>query len=398
MGVLLSLSLLGLGGCSSSDSSSEVSSSASSSSSIPSAGTVAELTFNRLYELADFPVGTAVSAGTEEFSIFSSDPDIGQPQRDLIKQHFSQVTPGNIMKMNYLHNQYGTFTYDNANELIDWAKSFGAGVHAHTFIWHRDYQIPQWWNQAVAAGESAEQLQERLDYHVTEIASYFSGKVDSWDVVNEVIANENGQWGYRNSTFFQQLGADYIERAFIAARAADPHADLYYNDYNISPGGGKFQFMLEMIDDFLERDIPIDGVGFQMHVHMGWPSIDAISASFQEIVDRELKVKITELDIPINNPFDDNYSYPDNYQSTFTPAVAERQKRRYCQIVEAYMTVVPEELRGGITVWGVYDGDTWLISEIFNNNHDDWPLLFNKLFQPKPAAQGVGDGLMRHSC
>jgi endo-1,4-beta-xylanase len=45
--------------------------------------------------------------------------------------------------------------------------------------------------------------------------------------------------------------------------------------------------------------------------------------------------------------------------------------------------------RAGITVWGVWDADSW----INQPNKPDWPLLFDGNFQPKPALQGFADAL-----
>lgn len=372
-------------------SSSSTSSSSSSSNSSTGGNTTTTLTFANLHVLAGFPVGTAVSAGNESFSIMHSNANAAS-QRNIIEQHFSQITPGNIMKMRYLHNTYGTFTYEQADALIDYAAAQGKGIHAHALIWHRSYQVPDWVNES-------EDLQSHLDHHISNIAEHFAGKVDSWDVVNEAIdRNAEGVWGYRDSVFYQKLGKSYIPNAFITARAADVDAELYYNDYGISSADGKFQFMLQMVDELLADDVPIDGIGFQMHVFMTWPDISHIRSAFEQVADRGLKVKITELDIPINNPFGGEYSYPDNYVSNFTAEDAYAQKQRYCQIVEAYLQAVPIALRGGITVWGVYDGDTWLNSELFSNNHVDWPLLFSTNFLPKPAAQGVGDALSGRAC
>src|SRR5690606_9630450 len=114
---------------STSSSSSSSSSSTSSSSTSSSSGlTTTQLTFNNLHALAGFPVGTAVSAGTETHSILLNNTNAAS-QRSIIEQHFSQITPGNIMKMTYLHNAYGTFTYDAADALIDYAATHGIGIH-----------------------------------------------------------------------------------------------------------------------------------------------------------------------------------------------------------------------------------------------------------------------------
>ena len=370
---------------SSSQASSEPSSSSDSSSSSSSSEALS------LHTLADFPIGVAVSAGNETSSILNDD-ETGVAQRTIIEAHFDQLTAGNIMKMSYLHPTQDTYYFTEADALVEYAEDNGISLHAHTLVWHSDYQVPDW--MKTFEGDEAAWL-AMLEEHVETIAGHFAGRVPSWDVVNEAF-EEDGS--YRNSVFYQNMGAAFIETAFTSARAADAQVDLYYNDFNISNGGAKFEAVITMVDDFLERDIPIDGVGFQMHVFMDWPSIDAIKSSFAAVAERGLKVKITELDIPINNPYSDAYDYPDNYEASLTAELAAAQKKRYCDIVTAYLEAVPANLRGGLTVWGVRDSDSWLISNLFDNNHEDWPLLFDNDFNPKPALYGVADGLTNQPC
>jgi endo-1,4-beta-xylanase len=374
----------------SSSSSSGSSSSSSSSGSSSSGGTSVSLTFENLYALAEFPMGVAVSAANEPYSIMQGAWSAGQ--RQVIEQHFSSITPGNIMKMSYLQPVQGQFTFVDADALVNYALSEGIGVHAHALVWHSDYQVPNWMKNFVGDKDAWLQI---IEEHVTGVATHFAGRVESWDVVNEAF-EDNGD--YRDSLFHQNMDEDYIEAAFIAARAADSGADLYYNDYSISSPGPKLDAVVAMATDFIARDVPINGIGFQTHIFMTWPSIEDIKASMQQVVDLGLKVKISELDMPINNPFDGSYSYPDNYEAELTLELAEQQKRRFCEVVAAYLEVVPENLRGGITVWGVFDRETWVKQAFFNNNHEEWPLLFDHDLEPKPAAQGVGDALMGDEC
>jgi len=312
--------------------------------------------------------------------------DMPEKQITVINE-FNQITPGNIMKMSYLHPQENSYTFNNADLLVDWAVANGIGVHGHTFIWHSDYQVPGWMQ-----GYSGD-FQAMLDEHVTTIAEHYAGRVQSWDVVNEVIDENNNCW--RNSLFYQRLGADFVANAFRAARAGDPNADLYYNDYD-SEGGNttKFQCLLDLVDNLVADGAPIDGVGFQMHVQIDWPSTSTIASAFQEIVDRGLKVKVTELDVPLNNPW---ASTPFPQYTSFTDEAAAVQKARYKSIMQTYLDVVPPELRGGFTIWGIWDGESWLFDLDGRQGVEDWPLLFtgpsNGPFEPKPAYYGLIEAL-----
>jgi endo-1,4-beta-xylanase len=333
-----------------------------------------------LKDLADYKIGVAVRAGTENNPIATN-----TRQQEIVFKHFDQFTAENIMKMSYLHPDENRFTFTDADNLITFANSNGISVHAHTLIWHSDYQVPNWMRNY--PGDAAA-FSAMLKTHVQTIVSHFAGKVDSWDVVNEAFVDNgdgSGINGYRNSVFYQKLGPKFIDEAFINARAADAAVDLYYNDYNTEANDGKTTNMLNMIDGLLARRVPITGVGFQMHVLPDWPSLANIEASFRAVVSRGLKVKITEFDVRVNNPY--NPSLP-KYTS-LTPEAAANQKQRYRDIIAVYLRVVPASLRGGITVWGVKDDESWLA----NQNGPDWPLLWDANYQQKPAFQGFVDGL-----
>lgn len=327
-----------------------------------------------LKSLANFPIGVAVNAGFENNSILGS--STSAQQQAVVFPNFNQLTAGNIMKMSYLHPSESSFTFGQADELVSFASANGMSVHGHTLIWHADYQVPAFMKNY--GGDFAAMLKN----HVQTIVSHFRGKVVSWDVVNEALADDGEATlgnGLRSTVFSQKMGLNFIDQAFINARAIDPQVDLYYNDYNIEAGGQKTRNMLALVDGMRSRGVPVTGVGFQMHVLIDWPSIAAIESSLKAVADRGLKVKITELDVSMKNTY-----------SSFTAEAAERQKQRYHDIVAAYMRAVPAAQRAGITVWGVWDADSW----INEPTRPDWPLLFDANFQAKPALQGFKDALL----
>lgn len=319
----------------------------------------------------DTPVGVAIPAGNFNNSVFNRECAALR-----VANQFNQLTAENIMKFEYLQPNQGVFTFAEADELVAFAKEQQQTVHGHTLIWHR--AVPQWLQNF--DGTAAE-LRAILIDHIQTVVSHFDETVTSWDVVNEVIEDDTDA-SFRQTLWYDTLGRDYIDLAFTTARATNPAVDLYYNDYSISWSSAKQTAVLNMVDTMLENNIPIDGVGFQMHVDTEWPPLCEIEKSFEAVVDRGLKVRVSEIDIAVNK---NGLSL-----SAPTTAMLETQKARYSAITSAYLRVVPTDLQGGITVWGLNDGDSWIPGEF---NRSDWPLMFDDNIAPKPAYFGMNDAL-----
>ena len=120
----------------------------------------------------------------------------------------------------------------------------------------------------------------------------------AWDVVNEAQA-DNGS-GLKTVTPWYPLLPDYVDRAFIHARAADPDALLFYNDYNVITHQAKADAIVEMIKGMKSRGVPIDGMGIQFHVKDADTASltrESVAATIKRFGDLGLQVHITEMDV-----------------------------------------------------------------------------------------------------
>lgn len=363
----------GLSACGSSD----------ESNSTVSAVNVDDTTVNRLADFADgYFVGAALPAGDASNSVLGR-----EDLQEIVVQHFSQITAENIMKPEFLQPSEGEFFYDDADDLIGFAENNGITVHGHTLVWHK--RIADFMENCSGEVECSGYLTD----HITNIVGNYKGRITSWDVVNEAFTDDFGTDStYRNidtsetngvfgSVWYREIGKDYIPLAFTTAHAADPDAELYYNDYNLEDNNTKVTAVLTMVNELIDDNIPIDGIGFQMHISLTEPLIEDIKAALTLATATGLKIKITEIDIRTNS----NGSY-----DSYTNEVAQLLKERYQSIVSTYLEVVPKEQIGGISFWGVSDADSW-IPDFYG--YPDWPLLFDDELNAKEAIIGVASAM-----
>ena len=91
------------------------------------------------------------------------------------------------------------------------------------------------------APSATSELRDILRNHITNVVTHFKGKIWQWDVVNEAVSDpwDSPPTIHYKGFWAQHLGAGYIADAFRWARAADPKALLFYNDYNIEAFGSR---------------------------------------------------------------------------------------------------------------------------------------------------------------
>ena len=195
----------------------------------------------------------------------------------------------------------------------------------------------------------------------------------AWDVVNEAFA-EDGT--LRDTVFLRKLGPTYIADAFRWAREEDRRAVLYYNDFNIDTVNAKSNAVYELVRGVVEAGVPIDGVGFQMHLEAQTaPSTEEIVANLMRFTDLGLRVNISELDVRIASAGGDLATRLAIERQVFHRAVAACVQVSGCE---------------SLTTWGFTDLDSWIDATF---GPDD-PLELDEQYRRKPAYYGMIDGFL----
>ncbi|MBB5518434.1 endo-1,4-beta-xylanase [Amphiplicatus metriothermophilus] len=328
---------------------------------------------------SNFPFGAAIQ---------SAHTNIGAPQEPIIRAQFSSITAEFEMKADQITQSPGVYDFTAADRLMDFAEANGIAVRGHALVWHQstpDYMLEG----------SPDVIRFNLESFIDAIVSRYRGRIYAWDVVNEAATDNPADptAPYRNSNWHAAVGKDYIDWAFNAARAADPDASLFINDYNTELSG-KRERLLEIVRDLLDRGVPIDGVGHQAHLNVGSSPADLMAAiDAVDSLGAGLENHITELDVSVyvdpGECFSSQTNCAPGYGADFAD-VPQDVRRAQAEIYRAVLDgAVARPSVTSVTVWGVSDADSWLNNfPISRPNH---PLLFDRDFQPKEAALAVVD-------
>lgn len=202
---------------------------------------------------------------------FVADVYLSGNARQILLRHFNQATIGNSLKPESVQPEKGKWVFETPDRIINDVLKQGFEVHGHTLAWHQ--QSPDWINHA---GIDKEAARENLVAHVRTVMEHFKGRIVSWDVLNEAIADNPpnpADWcaSLRKPSWLDALGPDYIELLFRTAREADSGVRLYYNDYGLdNPNKARAVYnMVEELNRITAEGRPlVDGIGMQSHYYL----------------------------------------------------------------------------------------------------------------------------------
>jgi endo-1,4-beta-xylanase len=311
--------------------------------------------------------------GTAVMSRFLDEPNYP----DILASEFSQLQAENEMKFGVIHPRPDTdphpYDFTGGDKLVAFSESHKMVVRGHTLVWHNN--VPDWLKKG---NFTPQQLAKILEDHIATVVQHYQRKVYAWDVVNEAF-NDDGTM--RSTLWYDKpgigagAGTKYIEQALGWARAADPAAKLFYNDYDAEVINPKSDAIYAMAKDFLRRGVPLDGIGFQTHVSLKFDDPEKIK-SYRKNLERfaklGLELQMTEIDVRLDDS---------------SAASLTAQAKLYGEITRL---CVEQPACKAWQIWGFTDKHSWIPGFYKGQG---WALLWDENYQKKPAYEAVRDAL-----
>ena len=314
--------------------------------------------------------------------------------RELLVDHVNLLSTRSDLSMAVVQPEQGVFDFERAEEIVDFAVEHDMAVRGHELV---GGGVPGW----VTAGTwTADSLGEVLRDHVAAVVGHFRernpGVVVQWDVVGDAFQPD----GTPRPTIWQLvIGDDHLRIAFEAARAADPDAVLFYDDFYddvavtqdavasgvpIVPGANaerttcdavpKCVGVRDRITALVDAGVPIDGVGFQSHLFSPDPADFTVFTDW--IGELGLRWAVTEFDVPLPVTEIDN------------PETLEFQAQVYADALAACADATNCDT---FVTWGISDRFSPIPSE--TGGAFDGALWFDANDQPKPALGAMAQVL-----
>jgi endo-1,4-beta-xylanase len=298
----------------------------------------------------NFYIGTAVSyEGFKHSSRY----------RATLQREYNMIIAENVGKMDVLEPSFGKFSFSRQDTLCAFARAHGMKMEAGPLVWA--HAVPSWLTDGRF---SADQLRNIMTNYITTVVKHYTstcpGIVIAWEVVNEATTTGPGVWGSI---------PNYVRIAFEAARAADPHAILFYNDYGDEQDGNA---VFSLVSPLKAQGL-VDAVGFQCHLASA-PNFSSIASNMRKFEAIGLQVFITEFDYRIRSSSGRTADDPTDLQ---LQASVYRNLLAICLAASNCSEFL---------TWGFSDAYSW-IPWFFSGYGAALP--FDAHYRPKPAYYGL---------
>ncbi|MEL7163563.1 MAG: endo-1,4-beta-xylanase, partial [Bacteroidota bacterium] len=151
---------------------------------------------------------------------------------------------------------------------MEFIRDRNVDIRGHVLLW------PGWGNLPDRMEQNRtnpDYLKQQIENHLTNFLETldFDQYVKDWDVLNEINTNTDLAAALRGTDGYP-TGREIYAETFQRARELAPDAKLYINDYVIlslkNYDGILYDQYKGFIQELIDADAPIDGIGFQGHL------------------------------------------------------------------------------------------------------------------------------------
>lgn len=354
----------------------------------------------------------------------------------LIKYHFNSTTFSNEMKAYSLlsqsasqnayvdENSPAVMNFTKADSMVAYAVENGLSIRGHVLTWDAD--MCDWFfregYKRDGAYVSADIMKNRLKMYIDEVMTHFEekypGAIYCWDVVNEAVADNAGEFadddvrhvrqvrGGKTNLFYDYIGSDYVELAFryayetrakLQAANSKTNIKLFYNDYNTfaTYGANKRDAIIQLVKSvnsfasdgnggYLKL---CDGIGMQSYIGgygqqsgcMNDNDITLVKNAIEKFAENNVEVHVTELAVR-------------NYDNDAEPEHAAFYKK----LVQTYVDINKAAQAAGktgpitsLSIWGLFDAPYLSTADYSYKMNGPYCGLFTELYQPKQSFKEV---------
>jgi len=349
-------------------------------------------------------------------NIWSHAGNMLNPEIDaMFLHHYNAATAENNHKVSLLLGNVPNaweWNWGVSDAIMDWAEENEISVSGHTLVWHESSQA--WLTNVPGTLEPLTRAEaiENLHRYIATVAGRYVGRMQSWDVINEIIEaspsspishwNRNPDWRaylrnnsqglnfQENTNHFSrwydafangadasagECGSDIVYYAFRFARIYDPFAVLYYNDF-ATYYPVKREVIAQMTEQINERwrtdplydgRLLIEGIGMQGHFPLNGPNSQSLRDTLKRYAATGARISITELDIP-------TYDYRNPPSAAQMPRLLTNQSQAFENVFAIFLEFSDNIER--VAFWGKADHLSWRRGNA---------LLFDGNLQAKPA-------------
>mmetsp|Transcript_5311 Transcript_5311/g.15555 ORF Transcript_5311/g.15555 Transcript_5311/m.15555 type:complete len:405 (-) Transcript_5311:142-1356(-) len=348
---------------------------------------------------------------------------------DVLTANFHVITPENACKPSAIY-QTRTPDFRDCDRVIDWAEANGVEVRFHVSAWGD-------WNPDWMKALPAEEKQDEFSRYMREMLTHYkdrSGTIKYWDVLNEAVCDnvfltpskQNCAPGEgrpedlgllkgaeAESNWYPEI-PNYFDLSFqIAREVLGPDSMLVYNDYGFESTEDpadpeKHQRVYDYVKAALDRGVPIDAVGFQLHIAnihgaqgiAGSIFFSDYMAGLKEQLAKfaalGIEVHITEIDVGCSFP-----TLPCTPSwARLDPTVRGRaQGAVYAAALEACLDVEgctiyqmwgsTDKYSWRAGAWDPDEGDGEAADDGANSMYNQHAHIFDESLQPKTAAYSI---------